>query len=202
MARGQSTARGVVADAVSLALRANSIPAGVLPLMLSQIWLETDRGRSMWQNNVGNISANEKSWTGPVWRPGWYELTPESTPRQRRLHADMLVGNAPSAFRAYPTLQAGATDYVRRLKFNFASVLAAMKTGNIDRTARAIRESRYCPDCKQEETTKALRSLREYWRPWLQEHGYQTSTQSGGVMRGLVFYGSAAAVLWLWINKD
>ena len=201
MERPEPTSRDAVAAAVSKAIRSNGIAPGVLPLMLAQIWLETASGGSLWQNNVGNITAGEK-WTGAVWRPGWYEVNQDSTPRQVRLHAEMLKGQAPRAFRAYRTLQAGAADYVRRLKFEFPPVLKAMATGEALETARAIRDSKYCSDCELEKTARTLISLRDSWRPWLREHDYPTETKPGGIGRGLKFYGAIATAAWLMTIEE
>ena len=202
MVRPEPTSRDAVAAAVSKAIRSNGIEPGVLPLMLAQIWLETASGGSLWQNNVGNITAGEKSWSGPVWRPSWYELDESSSPRQIRLHAAMLKGEAPSAFRAYPTLEAGASDYVRRIKFDFSPVLKAMKTGRARDTARAIQDSNYCPDCELEKTTRTLISLRDSWRPWLREHDYPTDAKPGGIGRALIFYGAIATAAWLMTIEE
>lgn len=100
----------------------------------------------MWRFNWGNITAGN-SWTGPVWRPSWFELTPDSSVRDQDLHEQMLAGKAPSAFRAYLSHQAGARDYVRILNNRFQAILAAAETGDPALFAEAVRTSRYCPDC-------------------------------------------------------
>jgi len=137
-------------DAISAAfgrVTGEAIPVNVLRWMLVQIWLETDQGRALWRNNVGNITAGS-AWSGTIWRPNWYyEPGPDASARTRELHELMLQGRAPSAFRAYPSLEAGAEDYVRVVMRQFPQLYRAMYDGDASGVALAVRESRYCPDC-------------------------------------------------------
>lgn len=146
----------------------------VAELLLAQVFLETDWSRSMWRYNWGNITAGS-SWTGAIWRPPWYELTPESDARDRDLNSKMLVGKAPSAFRAYSSHQEGAADYVRILLRQFKSMVAAAETGNPDIFAEAVRASRYCPDCG----TKFDRSIRSM-QSQIHAAGWLSHLPSGG----------------------
>lgn len=87
--------------------------------------IETGQGGSMKNYNVGNITASAR-YGGQAWRPPWYHPPgPEAPPRLRKLHAAMLAGQAPSAFRAYLSLEEGARDYARQLIRTFPEVLAA-----------------------------------------------------------------------------
>lgn len=131
-------------------------PGRALVWMLAQHCIETARGAAMWQWNVGNITAG-KSWTGPVWRPSWYTVTEASSARDKYLNAEMKAGRAPSAFRAYASLDAGALDYMRLLASRFPSLLSAMQTSDDPLTvATAIQKSNYCPDCAPGATANTL----------------------------------------------
>lgn len=127
----------------------SALARNVAELLLAQVLIETDWSRAMWRFNWGNITAGS-AWTGDVWRPSWYELTPSSTARDRELNAKMLQGQAPKAFRAYASHDAGARGYVRfLLGKRFAPMLAAAATGSPTAFAAAVRSTRYCPDCTE-----------------------------------------------------
>lgn len=112
-------------------------------LLLALIWVETGRGNVV-QHNVGNLTAGA-SWTGAVWRPPWFELKPDASPRLQTLHALMLQGKAPSAFRAYETSEAGFRDFANVLNRQFPEVLAAATTGSADQLVNALKR-RYSAD--------------------------------------------------------
>src|SRR5512139_950637 len=85
-------------------------------------WIETARGRSLIQNNPGNITTTAGA-AGSYWRPPWY---PEvHAAKYNGLHAAMLAGTAPSAFRAYPDPQSGWNDFAREI-VRRKSLLSAM----------------------------------------------------------------------------
>lgn len=99
-------------------------------LLLALIWIETGAGKSLQNNNVGNISAGS-SYTGSAWRPPWFpEPAPDASARTRHLHEEMLAGRAPSAFRAYPSLVEGFQDYKAQLLRSFPEVIRAAETGD------------------------------------------------------------------------
>jgi len=113
--------------------------------LLSLIWVETGRGRSCHNWNVGNLSASE-TYPGPKYRPAWYTIGPDSSERMKRLHQMMLEKKAPSAFRAFPTLSHGMADYVSLLrKPLYAPVLEAAATGEIIPFVKALSQ-RYSKD--------------------------------------------------------
>jgi hypothetical protein len=121
--------------------------------------IETARGRAVKNGNLGNISAGE-SFPGPVWRPPWFELTPESTERDRTLHAAMLAGRAPRAFRAYGSVQEGARDFARfLLKPAYAPLMRAASSADVDAFRLAI-ASLYSSDYKNTAGTRTLEQLR------------------------------------------
>ncbi len=110
-------------------------------LLLSLIWIETGRGRLI-QHNPGMVSAG-RSWTGNAWRPPWFE--PEQTdPALQALHARMLRGEAPSAFRAYDTLPEGMADFVAVIN-RMPGLVEAARSGDTSRFITALRQ-RYSSD--------------------------------------------------------
>lgn len=136
---------------------------GVMPtsdeaaLLLALVWIETGAGRSVQNFSPGNVTASE-TYEGNAWRPPWFELSPASTDRERQLHADMLAGKAPRAFRAFATLEAGMTDFVHVLRRNFPEVLSAAKRGNPDAFRVALSQA-YSGDYKNAAATKTLSSF-------------------------------------------
>jgi len=132
--------------------------AGVQPsreqarLLLAQLRFE---GLGACNNhNLGNITANDQK-PGDFFRPVWFTIdgnpepgSPWATNKARllELHALMLAGKAPRAFRSYVDFAAGAADYVRELQTQFPSILAAAATGDAQATANAIKTSGYTPD--------------------------------------------------------
>lgn len=111
-------------------------------LLLALIWVETARGHVV-NNNVGNITASD-AWPGGAWRPPWF--APSSDPHLAELHARMLAGQAPSAFRAYDSLPEGFADFARVLQHTFPSVLEAARTGDAAAFVSALHDSRYSTD--------------------------------------------------------
>lgn len=125
-------------------------------LLLAQILIETARGAAIKNNSPGNISANSK-WGGDAWRPPWFDEPTESTSeRNRKLHAEMKAGRAPSAFRAFATLDLGMADYVRTLSRQFPTILAARTPEEL---AQAIFDSGYTRDHKPAEVAPTLAAL-------------------------------------------
>lgn len=119
-----------------------------LPLLMALVWLETGRGKSVQNYNLGNISANEETYSGDAWRPPWYpEPGPDTSARNVKLHQDMLDGKAPKAFRAYDTLQAGAEDFTNQLKKSFPEVIDAAGTGDATEFRDALAQ-KYSKDYK------------------------------------------------------
>lgn len=125
-------------------------------LLGAQIMIEAGVGKSIKNESPGNVSASAK-WPGEAWRPDWYpEPTEDASARTRDLHAKMLRGEAPSAFRSFRTLDAGMADYLRTLKGTFPAILAARSPREL---AVAIFESRYTRDHTPDETEPSLKKL-------------------------------------------
>lgn len=112
-------------------------------LLLALIWVETGQGAACFNWNVGNITASD-AWPGGAWRPPWFSDV--STPKLAELHARMLAGQAPSAFRAYDSAPEGFADFVRVLKAQFPSVLEAARSGDAAAFVSALHDSRYSTD--------------------------------------------------------
>jgi hypothetical protein len=110
-------------------------------LMLAQIALETARGSSCQNFNVGNITALESSGVA-FYRPPWFDDV--STPRYAHLHAAMLRGAAPRAFRSFNDFSTGVAGYVFAAKH--LGVVEGARTGDAEETARVIRTGGYAPD--------------------------------------------------------
>lgn len=126
-------------------------------LLTAQILIETSSGQSIKNHSPGNISASSK-WSGDAWRPPWFEEPAGGwkTERDASLHAAMLAKKAPSAFRAFASLDDGMRDYVRTLSKQFPTIIAARTPGEL---ARAIHDSGYTRDHKPEAIEPTLAQL-------------------------------------------
>lgn len=117
-------------------------------------WLETARGRSVIQNNPGNLTKTA-NWTEDYWRPPWY---PEKhDPKYDALHAKMLAGEAPSAFRAYTDQQTGWNDFAREIARR-KTLLSAMEADDPLAVVRGLRTTGYSQDYT-DATANSFRSL-------------------------------------------
>lgn len=130
-----------------------------LPLLLALVWIETGRGKSVQNNNPGNLSASEH-YDGDAWRPPWFELTDASSPRDRELHDQMLKGEAPSAFRAYASAIEGFRDFTDHLKSSFPEVVTAAKTGDAEQLRLAL-SKKYSKDYQNPKSTVTLAALQK-----------------------------------------
>lgn len=121
--------------------------------------IETGRGRSTQNFNIGNISA-ALNYPHEVWRPPWF--LPEPGERNARLHAEMQAGRAPSAFRAYSSAEEGAEDFARVLLSQHQNVLEAAKVVNPDLLRRELAKA-YSKDYANPKHTETFARLqREY----------------------------------------
>lgn len=118
----------------------------------SLVAIETARGSAIKNNNPGNLSAGTH-YEGAVWRPPWFDDV--SSP----LHAAMLRGEAPSAFRAYSTLEEGARDFARLLLTPlYVPVMQAADQSDADVFRQALSEH-YSHDYKNPKATTTLAAL-------------------------------------------
>jgi hypothetical protein len=145
--------------------------------------IETARGQSVQNGNVGNITAGP-TYTGPVWRPPWFQ--DEAHP----LHAVMLAGKAPSAFRAYDSLAAGAKDFAQLLlSEKYAPLVRAANQPSADVFRVALSE-RYSPDYKNPKSTATLEALQR-------EFGLNVAAGSAG-LASLLLLGVG---VWAWLRS-
>lgn len=122
-------------------------------LLLALIWLENADGQAIIQGNWGNLATRPSSG-GDYWRPSWFDLAeveamPAGAKRDRllKLHARMVAGKAPEAFRAFASTDEGLAAYLRFLaKPAMRPILEAASSGDAVAFAHAIFSTRYCPD--------------------------------------------------------
>lgn len=122
-------------------------------LLLAQIGMETARGHSCQNHNVGNITTTEGA--ADFYRPIWFEPG-QTNPHLAVLHDAMLKNAAPRAFRSFADFHGGVAGYVAAAKH--LSVVEAARTGDAETMATVIR-SAYAPDAPPG-TGKQLDSLR------------------------------------------
>lgn len=109
----------------------------VARLLLALFAEETGNGTQAQNYSPGNVTASA-AWAGDAWRPPWFDVTPESSPRDQNLHAKMLQGQAPSAFRAYDSWPEGFANWWDVLVKSFPEVVAAAATGDPVEFTRAL----------------------------------------------------------------
>lgn len=136
--------------------------------LLALAWVETERGKSIVGNNPGNLMAKgfnantgkEYSvWSGAFWRPNWYyESTTDTATRAR-----MFKGEAPSAFRSYPTAVDGWRDYLKLLTVpKNAPIVRGATADDPEAFVSALQET-YSPDYN-EKHIKTFRDLVDGFR--------------------------------------
>lgn len=131
--------------------------------LLSLVWIETGGG-NLKNFNPGNISAGPQ-YAGMVWRPPWYPEPDANTPQRiADLHRAMLNKTAPSAFRAYSTLEQGFADFVAQLRHTFPEVVAAAEHGTPDQFREALSQ-KYSHDYRNPQATATFTKLRESFAP-------------------------------------
>jgi hypothetical protein len=179
-------------------------PRKVLELLLALVWVETGRGKSCQNFNVGNITASN-AFSGDAWRPTWFDLDDggKKTERDVFLHNEMLAGRAPFAFRAYPSLQAGCADFIRILDRSFSNVLEAAEDGDPEEFREALAE-KYSKDYDNPRHTETFRLLQQEFR------GILDGTPGIPDDRGFPFLkvfgvvaiaAAAGGVIWLSLRK-
>lgn len=120
--------------------------------------IETGQGKSVQNWNIGAISA-APSYQFEAWRPPWFEPpTSTTSQRNRRLHAEMKAGRAPSAFRAYGSAEEGAEDFARQLLKTFPEVLAAADSTSAEALRVALSKA-YSKDYSDPRHTATIATL-------------------------------------------
>lgn len=136
-----------------------------IDLLLAQWAHETGRGRSCYGWNLGNAKATA-AWDGDFCERACNELLTEkqaadalarAAPRTDGPGSDVLLGgtvgslrivwfyasNPASRFRAFPTLDAGALDYLDLLHNRFASAWPSVIAGDPQRFIASLKASGY-----------------------------------------------------------
>jgi len=170
-----------------------------LPLLMALVWIETARGASVQNNNLGNISAG-RSWPNDAWRPPWFDLEggTAATDRNVALHEAMLRGQAPEAFRAYTSLEMGALDFVRTLKGSFPEVLAAAQSGDATAFRDALAQ-KYSKDYRNTPPENFAQLAREFGG--VSQPGDPGRDTGGHVVAVLLVAGVAGAIFWATLRK-
>lgn len=135
-------------------------------LLLALVWLENANGASIIQGNWGNLSVKPGDAV-TYWRPPWFDLEkveamPDSAKKNRLLdvHARMVAGTAPEAFRAFPDQQAGLRAWLELLKRR-QPILDAASSGDPVAFAHAIFDTKYCPDPECRDAGPSYAKLQE-----------------------------------------
>ncbi len=116
----------------------------LLSVLAAQSAFETARWHSMWNFNFGNVSGNyHGAW---MLIPGAGEMEDGKPVLRERTEAD--------GFRAYPSLQDGATDFVRFFCEDtnhdgvniYDAAIRAAKVGNVTGFCAGLKAARYFTD--------------------------------------------------------
>jgi len=176
-------------------------------MLLALAWLENANGQAFIQFNWGNLSVRPSDAV-LFWRPPWFDLAevealPEGSKKARLLdvHARMVAGKAPQAFRAYRSHEEGLAAWLRLLK-DRPSILAAATSGDPVAFAHAIYSTKYCPDQECRDAGPSYGRLRDQIRKAgyfaaLDVQSRASSSSSAGVVLTLLGLGAfGAAVAW------
>ncbi|HWP06900.1 MAG TPA: peptidoglycan-binding protein [Polyangiaceae bacterium] len=120
-----------------------------LLVLLSQWALETGRGKSMHCYNLGNIKSRQASgdWC-------FFACNEILGGKVRWFQPD----EPECCFRAYPTLDAGAADYLTTLRERFQKAWPAVLAGDAAAFSHLLRESKYYT-ADEQQYTKTLQAL-------------------------------------------
>lgn len=154
-----------------------------LCVLLSQWALETGRGKSMWNYNLGNIKGKPGGGDGRCWtffacneilpvahanaavaKAGLRETgTGEKDVAITSTKNGMAVvwfypNHVACCFRAYRTLDEGAGDYLALLHRRFASAWPAVLAGDPEQFAKLLKAARYYT-ADENEYARGLRSI-------------------------------------------
>jgi hypothetical protein len=127
----------------SLATRyPNSLGRNLCTYLLALSAVETAHWQSMIGWNVGNVSC-KASDAYDYWRPPWYPDDHE--PQYSALHAQMVAGKAPRAFRAYASLASGVDAFVYEV-MRRKELVIAMQSGDATKVVHALNATNYSKD--------------------------------------------------------
>ena len=135
---------------------------GELSVLWAQWAYETGRGASMYNGNFGNIKAYKPAWTGDWMMLDTLERTADGKPYMAR-----------EPFRAYASLDEGASSYLGTLRSRFLKAWSYVEAGDAWGFGVALKRLRYYTGDNDKDPNKpetwhypaALRSLAaEYLR--------------------------------------
>ncbi|MBK9496873.1 MAG: peptidoglycan-binding protein [Xanthomonadales bacterium] len=124
-------------------------------VLLAQWALETGRGNSMWNYNLGNVKSHQKDGDWCFFRCNevingkvvWFE-----------------PDHPACCFRAYPTLQQGADAYMHELHGRFAKAWPAVISGNPTEFSKRLKASKYYTADEGKYTSTLVSLYREFLR--------------------------------------
>lgn len=124
-------------------------------VLLAQWALETGRGNSMWNYNLGNVKSHQKEGD-------WCFF------RCNEVISGKVVWFEPDhpgcCFVAYPTLQQGADAYMDKLHTRFAKAWPAVLAGNPTEFSKRLKASRYYTADEAKYTATLVSLYREFMR--------------------------------------
>ncbi len=124
-------------------------------VLLAQWALETGRGASMWNYNLGNVKSHQKSGDWCFFRCNvvingkvvWFEPDPPGC-----------------CFVSYPTLQQGADAYMHKLHTTFSRAWPAVLAGNPTEFSKRLKASKYYTASEEKYTATLCSLYREFLR--------------------------------------
>lgn len=156
--------------------------------------IETGQGASAQNHNLGNITASE-SYSGDAWRPPWFDAAEAAgNEKHERLHAAMLEGRAPKAFRAYPSREEGARDFARTIVRDFPEVFAAADARDPDAFRRALGKAYSRDYASNAAVTETIRKLQAKFGLTTAALATGVEASSALVVAGLLY------LLWRWLR--
>jgi hypothetical protein len=166
----------------AFSLPGHPAPLSLVKILCALIWHETNGHPPGF--GIGNVAAagfvngeEVSSWTGLAWRPPWFEIDDSSSERNKTIHAEMLAGREPSAFRAFSSIGEAVGSWRALMVRRFQSMLEAAARGDVRAFAHAYRDSGYCGNCDPDAAEAALnRRLGE-----LEAKGAFAALPQGGV---------------------
>ena len=145
--RRTQVSQGEIRDAIARAhakVTGRAASGATLDVLTAQASLETASGGRMYNYNFGGIKG-----AGP-------------TGETAKLRTHEVLGGKDveirDGFRAYRTIDEGATDYVRLMKDRFPGAMAQAERGDVDGFARALKQSSYYT-ADEKSYASGLRSL-------------------------------------------
>lgn len=144
-------------------------------LLLTLLWHENARGKSVIQYNWGNLMVPASQMDAvPYWEPEWMDLElidslPDGARKSslQRLHNEAMAGTAPKAFRVRLSHEDGLNAWLKLLmRPHMSHILDAAASGDVESFWRAVAwpnpdggNVSYCPHCRTQAVLKAYARL-------------------------------------------